>query len=117
MTATLCSDGGRWVDALDEFEMLFETIDNANNITVRKLWQPLLGVLDNKQAETVRHRYYRYAFSGPRRHVGQRWRLSWTVQSLGHNATSQGRSVRVFQGRAPASRVNITLQNDRIGHD
>jgi len=43
------------VDALDEFEMLIELIDNANNMPVLKLWTPLLDLLDNKHAEIVRH--------------------------------------------------------------
>jgi hypothetical protein len=43
------------VDALDEFEMLIEMIDNANNMAVLKLWQPLLSLLDSEHADIVRH--------------------------------------------------------------
>ncbi|CAO1632398.1 unnamed protein product [Sympodiomycopsis kandeliae] len=33
--------------ALDNFEMLIESIDNANLITSMKMWQPLLGLLES----------------------------------------------------------------------
>ncbi|KAL7423087.1 hsp70 nucleotide exchange factor fes1 [Cryptotrichosporon argae] len=43
------------VDALDDFEMLIELIDNANNMAVLKLWQPLLALLQSPHPEIVRH--------------------------------------------------------------
>ncbi|KAN0059746.1 hsp70 nucleotide exchange factor fes1 [Thecaphora frezii] len=36
--------------ALDNFEMLIETIDNANNITNMKMWTPLLGLLSASES-------------------------------------------------------------------
>lgn len=43
------------VDALDDFEMLIELIDNANNMAVLKLWPPLISLFDDKSDEVVRH--------------------------------------------------------------
>jgi hypothetical protein len=43
------------VEALDDLEMLIELIDNANNMAVLKLWQPLLELLDSRHQEIVRH--------------------------------------------------------------
>lgn len=43
------------VEALDDFEMLVELIDNANNMAVLKLWQPLLALFKSPHAEIVRH--------------------------------------------------------------
>ncbi|KAL1412858.1 hsp70 nucleotide exchange factor fes1 [Vanrija albida] len=43
------------VEALDDFEMLVELIDNANNMAVLKLWEPLIGLYDDKHPEVVRH--------------------------------------------------------------
>lgn len=37
------------IQALDNFEMLIEQIDNANNITSMKMWEPLLGLLTGSQ--------------------------------------------------------------------
>ncbi|WWC88707.1 uncharacterized protein L201_003620 [Kwoniella dendrophila CBS 6074] len=41
------------VEALDDFEMLIELIDNANNMPILKLWQPLLGLLSSNEPEIV----------------------------------------------------------------
>lgn len=41
------------VEALDDFEMLIELIDNANNMPILKLWQPLLSLLDSREDEIV----------------------------------------------------------------
>ncbi|KAG8760184.1 hsp70 nucleotide exchange factor fes1 [Serendipita sp. 396] len=41
------------VTALDNFEMLIEQIDNANNITSMKMWEPLLSLLDTP-SESIR---------------------------------------------------------------
>ncbi|WVF69149.1 hypothetical protein IAT40_003924 [Kwoniella sp. CBS 6097] len=43
------------VEALDDFEMLIELIDNANNMPILKLWQPLLGLLSSPHPEIVAH--------------------------------------------------------------
>ncbi|WVR06376.1 hypothetical protein IAU60_003407 [Kwoniella sp. DSM 27419] len=43
------------VEALDDFEMLIELIDNANNMPILKLWQPLLGLLSSSHSEIVAH--------------------------------------------------------------
>ncbi|WOO77415.1 Hsp70 nucleotide exchange factor FES1 [Vanrija pseudolonga] len=43
------------VEALDDFEMLVELIDNANNMAVLKLWEPLIALYDDKHPEVVRH--------------------------------------------------------------
>lgn len=43
------------VEALDDFEMLVELIDNANNMAVLKLWEPLLSLFDSPIAEIQRH--------------------------------------------------------------
>ncbi|WVQ96651.1 hypothetical protein IAU59_003757 [Kwoniella sp. CBS 9459] len=43
------------VEALDDFEMLIELIDNANNMPILKLWQPLLGLLSSPHPEVVAH--------------------------------------------------------------
>ncbi|KAF2722079.1 armadillo/beta-catenin-like repeat-containing protein [Polychaeton citri CBS 116435] len=40
--------------AWDNFEMLIENIDNANNMESLKLWTPLLGQLDSEIAESRR---------------------------------------------------------------
>lgn len=40
------------IQALDNFEMLIEQIDNANNITSMKMWEPLLGLLTGSEDET-----------------------------------------------------------------
>lgn len=37
--------------ALDNFEMLIENLDNANNIENLKLWEPLISALGDKEAE------------------------------------------------------------------
>lgn len=37
------------IQALDNFEMLIEQIDNANNITSMKMWEPLLGLLTGSE--------------------------------------------------------------------
>ncbi len=37
--------------ALDNFEMLIEQIDNANNITNMKMWQPIISLLSANEAE------------------------------------------------------------------
>ncbi|TKY89611.1 hypothetical protein EX895_001396 [Sporisorium graminicola] len=37
--------------ALDNFEMLIEQIDNANNITSMKMWAPLIALLSASEAE------------------------------------------------------------------
>ncbi|WVQ65813.1 uncharacterized protein L199_003991 [Kwoniella botswanensis] len=41
------------VEALDDFEMLIELIDNANNMPILKLWQPLLSLLSSPEDEIV----------------------------------------------------------------
>ncbi|WWC62527.1 uncharacterized protein I303_105123 [Kwoniella dejecticola CBS 10117] len=41
------------VEALDDFEMLIELIDNANNMPILKLWQPLLSLLSSPESEIV----------------------------------------------------------------
>ncbi|WWC70727.1 uncharacterized protein I206_104678 [Kwoniella pini CBS 10737] len=41
------------VEALDDFEMLIELIDNANNMPILKLWQPLLDLLSSSETEIV----------------------------------------------------------------
>lgn len=43
------------VEALDDFEMLIEMIDNANNMTALKLWEPLFSLLFSDSPEIVRH--------------------------------------------------------------
>ncbi|TXT15842.1 hypothetical protein VHUM_00345 [Vanrija humicola] len=43
------------VEALDDFEMLVELIDNANNMAVLKLWEPLIALYSDKHPEVVRH--------------------------------------------------------------
>lgn len=40
--------------AFDNFEQLIEQIDNANNMQVLGLWTPLLGLLENEEAELRR---------------------------------------------------------------
>lgn len=37
--------------AFDNFEMLIENLDNANNIENLKLWEPLIAVLDSTESE------------------------------------------------------------------
>ncbi|KAL2709330.1 Hsp70 nucleotide exchange factor FES1 [Kluyveromyces marxianus] len=37
--------------AFDNFEMLIENLDNANNIENLKLWEPLIAVLDSPESE------------------------------------------------------------------
>ncbi len=37
--------------ALDNFEMLIEQIDNANNITSMQMWQPIIGLLSASEPE------------------------------------------------------------------
>ncbi|SCU84455.1 LADA_0D01772g1_1 [Lachancea dasiensis] len=37
--------------AFDNFEMLIENLDNANNIENMKLWEPLIGVLKSPESE------------------------------------------------------------------
>ncbi|CUS23869.1 LAQU0S12e01860g1_1 [Lachancea quebecensis] len=37
--------------ALDNFEMLIENLDNANNIENLKLWEPLIGLISDPEAE------------------------------------------------------------------
>ncbi|KAF2003047.1 Fes1-domain-containing protein [Amniculicola lignicola CBS 123094] len=39
------------VRAFDDFEMLIETIDNANNIAALKLWDKLVAQLDHEEAD------------------------------------------------------------------
>ncbi|KIS02083.1 hsp70-like protein [Cryptococcus deuterogattii 2001/935-1] len=43
------------VEALDDFEMLIELIDNANNMPILKLWDPLLSLLSSPHPEIVAH--------------------------------------------------------------
>ncbi|WVQ83081.1 hypothetical protein IAT38_005219 [Cryptococcus sp. DSM 104549] len=43
------------VEALDDFEMLIELIDNANNMPILKLWEPLLSLLASPHPEIVAH--------------------------------------------------------------
>ncbi|OXH34057.1 hsp70-like protein [Cryptococcus neoformans] len=43
------------VEALDDFEMLIELIDNANNMPILKLWDPLLTLLSSPYPEIVAH--------------------------------------------------------------
>ncbi|WWD18500.1 hypothetical protein CI109_102952 [Kwoniella shandongensis] len=43
------------VEALDDFEMLVELIDNANNMPILKLWDPLLSLLSSPHPEIVAH--------------------------------------------------------------
>lgn len=43
------------VMALDDFEMLIEMIDNANNMPVLKLWEPLLKLVNDSVDEVARH--------------------------------------------------------------
>ncbi|KAJ1023152.1 hypothetical protein NDA16_003305 [Ustilago loliicola] len=39
------------VVALDNFEMLIEQVDNANNITSMKMWQPIISLLSASEPE------------------------------------------------------------------
>lgn len=41
--------------AFDNFEQLIEQIDNANNMQVLGLWTPLVGLLENEEAELRRY--------------------------------------------------------------
>lgn len=41
--------------AFDNFEQLIDQIDNANNMQVLGLWTPLLGLLENEEAELRRY--------------------------------------------------------------
>lgn len=41
--------------AFDNFEQLIETIDNANNMGVLKLWAPLVELLGNEEASLRRY--------------------------------------------------------------
>ncbi|ORY24290.1 nucleotide exchange factor Fes1-domain-containing protein [Naematelia encephala] len=41
------------VEALDDFEMLIEFIDNANNMAVLKLWKPILELLQSPHPSIV----------------------------------------------------------------
>lgn len=43
------------VQALDDFEMLIELIDNANNMAVLKLWPPLIALFDDEEDVVVQH--------------------------------------------------------------
>ncbi|CAK9780784.1 hypothetical protein CC85DRAFT_289123 [Cutaneotrichosporon oleaginosum] len=43
------------VMALDDFEMLIELIDNANNMAVLKLWEPLLALINDPNEDIARH--------------------------------------------------------------
>ena len=43
------------VEALDDFEMLIELIDNANNMPVLKLWQPLISLFGDPEPPIVEH--------------------------------------------------------------
>lgn len=43
------------VQALDDFEMLIELIDNANNMAILKLWEPLLKLLQDEHQPVVAH--------------------------------------------------------------
>lgn len=54
--------------ALDNFEMLIESIDNANLITSMKMWQPLLGLLDPSA-------------SSPRLQTAALWILGTAIQN------------------------------------
>jgi len=42
------------VEALGEFEMLVESIDNANNMTALKLWKPLIGLFNSTDSAEIR---------------------------------------------------------------
>ncbi|KAI8898669.1 armadillo-type protein, partial [Globomyces pollinis-pini] len=39
------------ITACDDFEMLIESMDNANDLESLKLWTPLLNLLSDKEAE------------------------------------------------------------------
>jgi len=39
------------VEAFEDFEMLVQGIDNANNLEALKLWTPLINQLEHKEAE------------------------------------------------------------------
>ncbi|KAK4684729.1 hypothetical protein P7C73_g5438, partial [Tremellales sp. Uapishka_1] len=43
------------VEALDDFEMLIELIDNANNMAILKLWDSIKVLLASEHDEIVRH--------------------------------------------------------------
>ncbi|CCE65728.1 hypothetical protein TPHA_0M01530 [Tetrapisispora phaffii CBS 4417] len=37
--------------AMDNFELLIENIDNANNIENMKMWEPIIGILEHEEAD------------------------------------------------------------------
>ncbi|OCK85275.1 hsp70-like protein [Lepidopterella palustris CBS 459.81] len=39
------------ITCFDDFEQLIESLDNANNLEILKLWTPLVGQLENQEAE------------------------------------------------------------------
>jgi hypothetical protein len=55
IASNVSADVDERVMALDDFEMLVELIDNANNMPVLKLWQPLLALVNDPIDEIARH--------------------------------------------------------------
>ncbi|ORX40046.1 nucleotide exchange factor Fes1-domain-containing protein [Kockovaella imperatae] len=49
------NDVDQRVEALDDFEMLIEHLDNANNMAVLKLWEPILSLLSSPHETIVAH--------------------------------------------------------------
>lgn len=55
IASNTAADVDERVMALDDFEMLIEMIDNANNMPVLKLWEPLLALVNDPVDEVARH--------------------------------------------------------------
>lgn len=55
IASNTAADVDERVMALDDFEMLVELIDNANNMPVLKLWQPLLALISDPNEAIARH--------------------------------------------------------------
>ncbi|GMK53977.1 hypothetical protein CspeluHIS016_0105630 [Cutaneotrichosporon spelunceum] len=64
------------VMALEDFEMLIELIDNANNMSVLKLWQPLLALINDPNDAVARHALWI---------IGTIVQLNWKGQTDLHN--------------------------------
>ncbi|BEI83019.1 hypothetical protein CcaverHIS002_0308870 [Cutaneotrichosporon cavernicola] len=55
IASNTAADVDERVMALDDFEMLIELIDNANNMPILKLWQPLLELINDPNDQIARH--------------------------------------------------------------
>lgn len=80
--------------ALDDFEMLIESIDNANDITSMKMWEPLIGLLSSP-SDAIR--------------MNTLWILGTAIQNNPKAQTA-------FLSHAPLSKVLYLLQPNLVDH-